>query len=183
MFKKMNLFGKTGIKLLRFLLDNPMKDFYEREISNKSGVSIGATNKMLKTFAELSIIKREKRGKMYFYRVSMESPIARQFKILFNVLEINDFLERIRPLTMKIILFGSCAEGTDTEESDMDIFILTKDKKAVLAAMRQATRPERRISPIIIETLQLPAFKKENAPLYEKIKSGIVLWDKNGLQI
>lgn len=183
MFEKMNLFSKTGMKLLEFLLENPMRDLYEREISKGSGVSIGATNEILKIFAGLSIVKRERKGKMYFYRVDMENPITRQFKVLFNILELHDFVEKTKSLATKIILFGSCAEGVNTEDSDMDIFMLAKDKKTVSARIREVREHGKRVSPIIIETGQLAAFKKENAPLYEKIKNGIVLWDRNGLQV
>lgn len=181
MFKKMNIFSKTGMKLLIFLLESPSREFYEREISNESGVSVGATNEILKAFTGLSIVNRERKGKMYFYRIDMENPVTRQFKILFNVLEIYDFIEKIKPLSAKIILFGSCAEGVDTEESDVDVFILTKNRKVLSNRIRQTKRPVKRISPIIVEIHQLPIFKKQNASLYEKIKNGIVLWDENGL--
>ncbi len=182
MFRKMNLFSKTGIKLLEFLLRNTEKQLYERQISSESGISIGATNEMMKIFAEASIVSREKKGKMYFYTVNMENPVVRQFKILFNIIEISNLLERIKPFSSKIVLFGSSAEGLDTDDSDIDIFILTSNKENVRSELG-ISRTSKKISPIIIENHRISSFKKENAPLYQNIKRGIVLWDKNGLQV
>lgn len=181
MFKKMNIFSKTGMKLLKFLLDNSTRDFYEREISNESGISAGATNKIMRMFSDLSIVNKKKKGRMYFYSVDLDNPVTRQFKVLFNILEIQDLIERIKPLTNRIILFGSVAEGVDTEESDVDIFVLAKNRKAVLNKMRIIRGMGKRISPIIVEIHNLPVFKKQNTPLYERIERGIVLWDENGL--
>ncbi len=184
MFKKMNsnlIFSKTGIKILRFLSENHLNNFYEREISRKSGVSIGATNQLLRIFTEASLAKREKRGKMYFYKINLENPIVKQLRILFTVLDIYPLLEEIKPLSERIILFGSCAEGLNMKESDIDIFILTSNKKRVSEKIFHETYKGKRISPVIVEIHKLSEFKKQNKAFYEKIEHGIVLWDKNEL--
>jgi uncharacterized protein len=40
-----------------------------------------------------------------------------------------EIIERLKPLDLdKIILFGSYAYGTPTEESDIDLYVVTKDE-------------------------------------------------------
>ena len=60
---------------------------------------------------------------------------ARYLKILFNLSELSELVRKLRDTSKKIILFGSSAEGTDSNESDIDLLILTSDKKQGEKAM------------------------------------------------
>lgn len=41
----------------------------------------------------------------------------------------DEIVERLKPLDLdKVILFGSYAYGTPTEESDIDLYVVTKDE-------------------------------------------------------
>jgi len=66
--------------------------------------------------------------------------------------------------------FGSCADGTDVRESDIDIFMLTQEKKAVKESVsRFNQKSERKISPIILDVSEFMKMKREDGPLYERI--------------
>ena len=134
----------------------------------------------MKIYVDESIVIKEKKGNMHFYRINLENPIVRQIKVLFNVAEISDLVARISSPSSKIIMFGSSAEGVDTDDSDIDMFILTSDKEYVKSELGKS-KTSRKISPIIIDNHKISLFKKDNAPLYQNIERGIVLWDKNGL--
>jgi predicted nucleotidyltransferase len=43
-------------------------------------------------------------------------------------MEINTLIQRLKETSSRIILFGSCATGEDTADSDIDIFIETQNK-------------------------------------------------------
>jgi hypothetical protein len=59
-------------------------------------------------------------------------PFVRPFKVLNTVAQLEPLLQALRPLTRQITLFGSCAEGIDTADSDVDLFILTSDRSQVM---------------------------------------------------
>ncbi|MCK4491985.1 MAG: nucleotidyltransferase domain-containing protein, partial [Candidatus Altiarchaeales archaeon] len=111
-----------------------------------------------------------------FYSLNLDNPIVRQFKIFLTVIELNPLTERIKKDSKRIILFGSCSEGTDVEESDIDLFILaeTGNKKKVRDGLSRSTL-DRRLSPIIINSNEFVKLKREDKPLYERIMKGIEL--------
>ena len=182
MFKKMNLFSKMNMGLLFFLLERPASKLYEREISRKTGVSIGAVNQALKIFVRESILSREKKGRLNLYEVNMKNPLVRELKVLFNILKVKGLVDDIKEESKKVILFGSCSRGNNTEGSDMDIFVLAKDKKAVSASIRKfQEKTSEKLQAVIVEPARLADFKKKNRYFYEQINIGIKLWDENEL--
>ena len=175
MFKKMNLFSKSSVRLLEALLKKPSAKTYERELSRTSGVSIGSTNQNLKEFVRRGIVQRERKGKMYFYTVNLDNALVRQFKILFNVIELEPLIEEIKGRA-EMTLFGSCAEGTDTEESDIDLLILTEEKQKVREIVsKSGSKIDRKISPIVVNADDFMKLKKEDKPLYDRASKGIKL--------
>jgi predicted nucleotidyltransferase len=175
MFKKMNVFSKTSVELLSFLAMNPTRSMYEKEIAKEAGISVGATNQILRGFLELKLVKKERKGKMNFYTLNLENPAIRQFKIFINVFELNPLIDRLKTHAKRIILFGSCAQGVDAENSDIDLFFLSDDEGLIRAEIDKF-KSKRKISPIITNASELARMKNEDKPLYERIMGGIELW-------
>jgi predicted nucleotidyltransferase len=165
--------------VLYFLASNPLSQFHEREVVRQTGVSVGAVNKILRDLYEHGFVEKEKRGKMHLYRINIKDPVVRQFKVLFNVLSINRLIKDIRRSCKRIVLFGSCSEGTDVKESDIDIFILTLNSVEVRKKINEYEKQlKKRISPIIVNSNELVRMKQKDKPLYERISRGIVLWEQ-----
>ena len=178
MFEKMNLFNKASIKILAFLSKYPMSEFYEREIARKANVSVGAANQALKLLSENGLVIREKRGKMHFYKLNLKNPIVRQFKVLLNTIELNELINGIKGVSKKIVLFGSAATGEDTNESDIDLLIITNEKEKIRKKITQLGKTlDRKLSPIVVNYNEFLKLKKENKALVKNIERGIVLWE------
>jgi len=106
---------------------------------------------MLRSFANLGLLSREKQGRMLFYRANMDNPVVRQLKILLTLFQLDDLIKQAKPFSDRIILFGSCAEGTDVKESDIDLLLLTNGKSELTDMIhRFSTKSQRRIVPIIL---------------------------------
>ena len=175
----MNFITSKSLQVLYFLASNPLNQFHEREVVRQTGVSVGAVNKILRDFYGHDLLEKEKRGRMHLYRINIKNPVVRQFKVLFNVLSLNELIRDIRGLCKKIILFGSCSEGADVKESDVDIFILTSDSADVRKKINDYERQfDKKISPIIVNSNEFVRMKQEDKPLYERISRGIVLWEQ-----
>src|SRR3972149_4988646 len=142
MFKKMNFITSKSLHVLHFLLSDPSGQFYEREIARQTNVSIGAVNQFLREFHKIGLVDVQKRGKINLYKADLKNPASRQFKVLFNVLALNDLVDEIKQISDRVVLFGSCAEGTDVKDSDIDMFILTSDPET---AHREVTRYEKKM--------------------------------------
>ncbi len=120
----MNLITPTSLRLLQLLFRDPMGRYHGREVVRRTGVSVGGANQMLRSFANLGLLLREKQGRMLFYRANMDNPLVRQLKILFTLFQLDDLIKQAKPFSHRIVLFGSSAEGTDVKESDIDLFVL-----------------------------------------------------------
>lgn len=177
-YKTLNFITPTVINVLEFFLSDPMKQYYGREISRKTGVSVGSASKILKVLTKLDFLTQESRGKMLLYKLNLKEPTVKQFKILINTFSLKKVLVELKPYSRRIILFGSCAQGTDTKDSDIDLLIITTEKKVVNRLISEFNmKQERRIAPIIVDMNELIKLKKEDKPLYENIERGVILWE------
>ena len=171
MFKKLNLFSKTEMKVLSFI---SVKDgeLFERQIASGAGISVASANRMLKMFAKLGLLKQTRKGKMLFYRRNDDNPVLRQFKVFTTVNNLMPALEKNARFSKRIVLFGSCASGRNGEGSDIDLFVLSEDREKLRAGLRE----EERIKAIILNGQEYAELRKKDKPLYERINSGIELF-------
>ncbi len=178
MFTMMNV-TPTIQSILELLTRDPMKQFYQREIAKEAKISVGAANKLLDELVKQELIILEKRGKMFFYRINLKSPVARQFKILFNIMLLDSLVKVLKDHCKRIVLFGSCAEGTDVKESDIDLFVLTQEKDFVIKTINKHEKEiGRRIAPIVLNTIEWTNIKRKDRSLYDNISKGLVLWEE-----
>ncbi|MDI6807114.1 MAG: nucleotidyltransferase domain-containing protein [Candidatus Aenigmarchaeota archaeon] len=176
--KKLDFITPTTLKVLELFFSNPMGEFYERRVMRMSRISKGSANKILRQLARLNFLIREKRGRMVFYKLDVKNPAVRHFKILCNIWKLKKLVDKLKEKSKKIILFGSCAEGMDVKESDIDLLIIAEEKGFVKGTISIFNKKsERKITPIIVNSNEFIKLRKEDKPLYEKIDRGIVLWE------
>ena len=177
--EKLNFITPTTMKVLEFFFLNNTEEFHEREVVRRVEISKGSGNKILNKLWELDFLERNRKGRMVFYKLNMKNPVVMQFKILSNIYSLKNFLDDIRFNCKKVILFGSCSNGTDTKESDIDVFILTDEKSKMKRIVNNFNKEsERKMSPIIMNSNELVELKRKDEPLYERIFKGIVLWER-----
>jgi len=177
--EKLDFITPTLMTVLELFLSDPMQEYHEREVMRRSKVSKGSANKMLRLLAGLGFLTRQRRGRMVFYRLNDKEAVVRQFKILTNVFTLKRLTDRIKEECRRIVLFGSCAQGTDAKDSDIDLLFLTSAKNSVRRRISEFNRSgERRIAPIIVDANEFTKLKREDKPLYENVERGIILWQK-----
>jgi len=176
MFKKLKFITRSALKILYALASDPMRAFYQREVAKEAEVSVGSANRTLKVLAEKELVTKEKRGKIFLYKFNTESTVARQIKILFNVNELDELVRTLKKYSTRIILFGSCAEGNDVKDSDIDLFVLTSEKGTVKKIIN-SYETLRKIAPIIVDANDFVKMRNEDKPLYDSVLRGIRLWE------
>jgi len=100
-----------------------------REISRLSNVSHTVVIKVIRELEEEGIVIVDRRDKAYYVRGNLENRRFIELKRLFNVLSLKPLVEFLveRYSPEVIILFGSYSYGTDTERSDIDLYIGYKE--------------------------------------------------------
>jgi predicted nucleotidyltransferase len=99
-------------------------------------------------------------------------------KVLLNIYSLGGLLKGIRPYCSRILLFGSCAEGLDVRDSDIDLFVLTQEKEKVkLEISAHQGETGRRIAAIVVNANEFARMKRVDRTLYDGITKGITLWE------
>lgn len=93
----------------------------------------------------------------------------------------NKFVEQLSP--MRIYLFGSFAEGTNTEDSDFDFYIVVDDEKkdlmqVTVEAYKSIRTTKQRPVDIIVGTLSRFEERKEMMSVENEVyNKGVLLYD------
>jgi predicted nucleotidyltransferase len=178
MVQKLDFITPTLIQVLDLFMADPLQDHHEREVMRMAGVSKGSANRILHELSESGLLTVQKKGRMVFYKLNLKNPSARQFKILSNVYSLKELIEGLQRYSRRIILFGSCAQGTDVKESDVDLMVLTDQKNAVKKEInRFNSKEKKKVAPIVVDANELAKMKREDGALYENIERGILLWE------
>jgi len=174
---KIDFITPTFMIVFGLFLSDPMQDYHEREVMRRTKVSKGSANKILRLLSGLGFLMRERRGRMMFYRLNLKEPMVRQFKVLINICALKELVDALKNHAQRIVLFGSCSQGTDVKESDYDLFILTSEKGYMRSKVSDFNRKSgRKVAPIMVDANGFASLKRADRPLYENIQRGIILW-------
>ena len=171
------LFFTNCQKILSFLIQNPDKEYFDREVAKLTGVSRAGTNFALRELAEKGLILREKRGRMYFYKAQSNDILIKYLKIVQNIVSLRYLTEKLKKLSLKIVLYGSAAKGENTTESDIDVFILTRTPDEVEKIIFKDKLREK-IQYVAHTPNDFIKSKKRNPIFYKEIEKGLVLWQE-----
>jgi predicted nucleotidyltransferase len=176
MFENMNI-TKTDLEILTFMCQRSEGEWHVRHLAKDAGVSAGATSEGLRRLEALGLVEKKKKGKMVFYRLFDEKPAVQTYKKTLTLFSLEPIILKIRDISERIILFGSAAEGTETSESDIDLLVITTQKKKVRALLRAfRTVNGHEFNPIILTPSELIALSNNDKAFYTQTTRGIVLW-------
>jgi len=171
------IYSKNNQKVLAFLCDHPNDSFYSNQIAELINLSKGGVNQTLRLLAKEHLLLSEKKGKMTFYQVDTSSSIIRQFKVFHTILSLNPLVKILQLHAEKIILFGSCAEGTNTEESDIDLSVVSTHKSDVNKVFARFNINQK-IQLILKSPQEYVSLEKKEPIFFAEIEKGIPLWQK-----
>ena len=167
-------------RVLQFLAKYSDKEFYEREIARRIGISTGSANRALNELFRSGTITRQQKGRMLFYSLNASKPAVIEFKKLVNISFMESLVENLKNITNRVILYGSCAHGTDTSRSDMDVFIVTSNSKSVRKVIENFHFPkgfeEIHIQAIIKTPIELLETGESDQVFLNEVEQGIILW-------
>ncbi len=169
-------------KVLSLLAKFSDKEFYERQIARRIDIAYGSANRALNKLYSTGAIKRRREGKMYFYSVDTSNATIIEFKKLVNTTLIEPLTEELKNISSRIVLYGSCAQGIDTSESDLDLFIVSYDKERVMEAINDFSFrrgfEDIRIQTVIKSPAELLDAGESEQAFLEEVERGTVLWER-----
>lgn len=160
-------------RILQLFFDSPTKNFQLREISRLSKIALPSViNHVNKLLREGFVTK----GKKHTYFSYVSNRTSEKFKLykksdltirLHNSGLIDYLIKEFQPNS--IVLFGSSSRGEDIENSDVDIFIESKEGEVKLLSFEKELK--RKIN-LIFE----PRAADLNKELLNNLVNGIVLY-------
>ena len=195
-FKNKNLstvlFSKTRGAILGLLYGNTDQFFYLREIVRKTGVGLGAAQRELKQLSGSGIIKRTVRGNQVYYKADTDCPVFKELKgLIIKTVGVADILkEALSPLSKKIkaaFMFGSFVQGTERNDSDVDIMIIGDTTFAeVTSALSDAqTKLSREVNPTVYPVKEIQTKIAQNHNFVRNVTEGekiFLIGDENVLK-
>ncbi|MBF0483113.1 MAG: nucleotidyltransferase domain-containing protein [Candidatus Omnitrophica bacterium] len=167
---------ESELKILNYLtLDEDGAEFVS-QIARDVGISKGEVSKAIQVLKHGGFVKTELKGRNMVCSVKRTSVVSQKLRMAFNLLEVMPKLESLKKYALKIVLFGSCAQGVDIAKSDIDIFVITKDKIEINKAVQKIkfSRPAQWIVKTPQEYVILNIKERVFA---EEIGKGITLWE------
>jgi len=178
-----HLIATVNQKVLRLLAKFSDQEFYEREVVRKLGISAGSANRALNELYSTGAITRRREGKMYFYSIDTSNSALVEFKKTVNLLLIELLVEELKGISSRIILYGSCALGTDDSESDLDLFIVSSRRKRASNLISSFTFPRGleniHIQAVIKTPVELLKQGESERAFIEEVERGVVLWERS----
>lgn len=126
----------NGWKVLMAFFNDPLKEYGLRELSREVKIAPKSVKNYLKPLIQKKIIIEKSSHNLIYYKANRESK-----EFLFNkkinnlsIMAESGLIEHIYEscLPNAIILFGSFGKGEDIKESDVDLYVQSKEKKIML---------------------------------------------------
>ncbi len=169
--------SKIKVKIVRAMLRFPGKSFTVRELASFIKVSHTPVLRSLGDLEGMNLIKIEKHGTASLLRINKESCLYKPLKDLFLFEEKTkeNLIEALRLALSKVkmaVLFGSIQKGEERMDSDIDLLIVTDNKKKARKELEKQrikiiNKFGNVISPIILTEEEFK--KKKNKPFAKDI--------------
>lgn len=177
-----HIIATNSQKVISLLAKFSDQEFYERQVARRLGISYGSANQALNELYTTGAILRRREGKMYFYSINSENVAITDFKKIVNLMLIEPLVERLKKLSNRVILYGSCALGTDNSKSDLDLFVVSNNKDDISEVIRDYKFPKGfegiNIQTVIKTPVELLEGGDSEHDFLEEVDRGIVLWEK-----
>jgi len=164
-------------KVLKVFFENPLPidaGFQLREISRIASLATTSVKLYLNEMADEGLIIKTKHRLFTYpvYRANFDSLDFRLLKKIDTIISLKElgFIEYLDNQCMPdvIVLFGSASKGEDTMESDIDLFLICKERK--LDILDFETKLKRNISLLFSEN-----FNELSNELKNNIINGVIL--------
>jgi len=170
------MFRKSSLVILLFLGRDYANKYHVRDLAWALTYDVSLISRNLKELEKIGLVTHEEVGNLVYYQSNMKNVLTRQLKICFTLMEIQNLIHSLQSIATTIILYGSCARGEDTQQSDIDLFIETQDKMAVKAILdTYRKKVTREISSIVLTPDEMYTLKRDDKSLYDQIHQGIIL--------
>lgn len=153
------LVTNKGDWVLEFFLRNPTGEFHLRELARVLHISFPWTRRVVSELAKKGFLLRKKAHNLILVKANKDFELFRALKRSYNLFALykSGLVSKLADLYGRpeaIVLFGSFSRGEDTEQSDVDIAVVTKKTlTADLSSFEKQLQRKIRITEVRIDAM------------------------------
>ena len=163
------------IDTLQLFFEEPNREFNVREVARILKIAPATASSQLKELAKEGLLKEKKERNLIIYKANLDYDRYKDLKVYYNIRKIKDsgLIEEINKFYLKptIVLFGSASFGSDTEDSDIDLVVISEKTKEFLNKERYEKIIKRRLQLFVIKNIK----ELKNDHLINNVLNGLVI--------
>jgi len=165
-----NIFTKKNLEIMSMLQQQPL---HIRDIAEKVHTSTGTAQSAVKLFEQQGFVSERKEKNRKIVSMNNSSPLLIKIKALVNTQQIIDS-KNIKSLMSagKVGIYGSFAQGTNDESSDIDLWIFADKEIKDLIESSRALEKElgRKVNLLALNKKKLNELKNNDSEFYIRLK-------------
>jgi predicted nucleotidyltransferase len=141
-------------------------------IASQLGLSKGLISKYFQILLKEQILRKEK-GKL----VVADNASVKAVKILLNVRRIDTRIFGKYPFVTAVGLYGSCARGENTEDSDVDLWVRVKDveESKIASLTSEINKKIKNAKLLFLNDKKIEKLRKEDIMFYHSLSFGSII--------
>jgi len=141
-------------------------------IASQLGLSKGLISKYFQILLKEQILKKEK-GKL----VVADNASVKAVKILLNLRRIDTRIFSKYPFVSAVGLYGSCARGENTEDSDVDLWVRVKDveESKIASLTSEINKKIKNAKLLFLSDKKIDKLRKEDIMFYHSLSFGSII--------
>ena len=148
------------VKLLREVIYKKEK-LRVGDISRKLRLSKGLVSKYFVLLKKEKVIANGK--------INHSHPNTKALKIFINLQIIPQKMFKKYPETLSVGIYGSAAQGEDTEESDLDLYVFTNKNQNLASLSQELKKISPKAKPLFLNKDKFNLIKEENPLFYHSL--------------
>ena len=141
-------------------------------IASQLGLSKGLISKYFQILLKEQILKKKK-GKL----VVADNASVKALKILLNVRRIDTRIFGKYPFVTAVGLYGSCARGENTEDSDVDLWVRVRDVEdtKIASLTSEINKKIKNAKLLFLNDKKIEKLRKEDIMFYHSLSFGSII--------
>jgi len=164
-----------NMNIMSLFFKEPNREFNVREVGRTLHITATTASKHLKELKKEKLLTHRKERNLHLYKSYLESDEYKDAKTYYTINKIrkSGLINELNKWYIKptIILFGSAAKGLDTENSDIDLVIISENEKEFPKREEFQKKLGKEIQLFIVKKLK----DLHNEHLINSVLNGIVI--------
>lgn len=176
-------------KILAHFLANPNTPFHIKQLARVLGTSPASISAAVKSFDDGGLLVKEEKGLAHIYRLNPDSAVVAPLKKAYGIAFVlsskpeEKFLEIDQDI-ISLALFGSYADGSFDEKSDIDFLVIATRKKEEFSKAAQILENILK-KEVNISVVRLPEWRtmaKRKDAFYKRVVEDHIMLYGSGLK-